>query len=1142
MFDKLGTFETSKWYVVVAIWILIVIIAAPFTSLFFHSVSNQITISIPGSTAQQAQQIVSKDFHIGGASSASALLFIQGNISQYSGFFANFTKYGNASISDFFTIEKGILNSSITKGLNATEILAKTFKNISSQEIQTEGKLNYTYTNLTAKINGLEKLNSSAYEVESKFVNVSSTLNSTSKKLEALHQEGLGLERNFTYLKGNETELNSTVETLSKLEYGVPLTFLKVWENAYNETKSVNLANGIAFMKIYQGVNGTARQYFVNFDSDWNSSFRVGDNPYLVALNLIPEAVNQTFSNTKEYNLAIGISKSFNFSDFQNVTTIQDFVANLFNQTYHVPTYIAKSLLVESSKNVTLEILHQKTNISYPILMQTLSSENFTGIAAQILESKVNASGSQFIEQVYLHLNYTPLQFAISYLSSVSNVSPTIVKEVLTSNSTGLIFLISNEASNKTGIPSWFYVSLLRYKDLNNLTVYLFSSHLNKLDSLLSKTNMTTKQLAEELLNSSQDYPLAASLISRSFSNASPELSVNVTLLYKYLLKGVKENATPASIVYSAIVSNKFPVEPVERVKDQLYNGSYLLVAISGNVTYKETQEIQQYVQSHIPSFTGKIYLTGSKPVSHVIGNIGSSAFAIAIPVGIALAIILTGIYFRSIIAALLPLTIYLAAYVVASDIIYLIVIKILGITVDFLTPSQVLLLALGLGTDYVVFMASRYIEEREKGLEKNDAVIETVKWGGKAVTITAFVVALSFLFIYIYNVPFFSDTAIAEMLAVIVIWLTSITLFPSLLTAIGDKLFFPRKIREKKEKEVKGKYSNAGVKAGIVVAIVIISVIGAMGTPLTFNILGLLPSSPATEGINVLSQTLTTANVFPICVVIPGNFSYSTAHAIYENLSNIPGVTAIQSPVSPDGFLVNQSSLKNYNYTEYISHGYMLFVVNQKYPPFSNNAFQVVHDVIQKVGKSGYVGGGPVDSYNILNFVNTDFFTIVALISITMYIILVIVTRSFPIAGIILFTILSAVAITLAVERVIFESVGIFAVIPLILVAIIIGIGMDYNIFLVARIHEELEKGLTMEEAAHTTVKRIGTTITFLGLIFAGTLGSLMLVHAAILQEIGFALAVAAILETTLLWRYLAPSLIVLVYRKLKSRPKMIV
>ncbi len=1141
MFDKLGKFEASKWYVVIAIWIVVVVIAAPFTSLFFKSVSNQITISIPGSTAQEAQNITSTYFHIGGASSASALLFIQGNVSSYSTFFANFTKYGNASISDFFTIEKGILNSSFYKGLNATRTLSKSLENISSSERSTEVKLNSTMENLTSAYEKLVQLKESALQIEGKFLNVSSLIYNTSKDVESIHEEGVKLNSSFSQLKDNETALNSTVVRINDLEFGTVAEFLTLWGQIFNETHSLSTSNGEAFTEVEGHLNGTASVYFINFDKLWNSTF-MGGNPVKVAEKLIPEAVNETFNGTKLGQIAIPLSDTFTLATFQNITMIESFTAIYLNETFHVPLKIAEALLTESPLNVTVETLQEKSDLPYPLVYQAVATDNFTGVATQILDYKANSStASAFIDAVYHSLNYTPTQFAVSYLSSEAGISQSLVESVLSSNSTALMMEVASQASNESGIPEWFYLSLMERNNVSNLTAYLVSTHLQRLSSLLEKSNLTTKELAEELLSGVNVEMLASELVSNSFSNVSPTIEVNSTLLRSFLYQGIKDNFTPIQLSLMSIESGKYPLEPIGKLRDQLYNGSYLLVIIGGNVTYKETEQVQSYVESHLPSFTGKIYLTGGKPVSHVIGGIGSSAFAIAIPVGIALAIILTGLYFRSVIAAFVPLTVYLAAYVAASDLIYVIVIKALGITVDFLTPSQVLLLALGLGTDYVVFMASRYIEEREKGLDKKEAVVEMVKWGGKAVTITAFVVALSFLFIYVYNVPFFSDTAIAEMLAVIVIWLTSITLFPSILAVAGDKLFFPRKIKGKKEAEVKGKYSNPTVKAGVVIALVVVSAIVAIGTPLTFNILGLLPPSQATEGINVLSQTLTTSNVFPICVVIPGNFSYQYAYQIYQELS-VPGVTAIQSPVSPDGFLVNQSALGSYNYTQFVSHGYMLFVVNQKYPPFSNQAFQVVHQVIEKIGKSGYVGGGPVDSYNILNFVKTDFFTIVALISITMYIILVIITRSFAVGGIILFTILSATAMTLGIERIIFASVGIFAVIPLILVAIIIGIGMDYNIFLAARIHEELDRGEDMEEAVQTAVKRIGTTIAFLGLIFAGTLGSLMLVHAAILQEIGFALAVAAILETTLLWRYLAPSLMILVYKKLKSRPRMIV
>ena len=190
-------------------------------------------------------------------------------------------------------------------------------------------------------------------------------------------------------------------------------------------------------------------------------------------------------------------------------------------------------------------------------------------------------------------------------------------------------------------------------------------------------------------------------------------------------------------------------------------------------------------------------------------------------------------------------------------------------------------------------------------------------------------------------------------------------------------------------------------------------------------------------------------------------------------------------------------------------------------------------------------LAGGPVDSYNIYNFVQSNFFIVLGEITFTMFVILLVMTRSLSVSSVIIYVIMSAVAITLGLERLVFSTLlgfSIFAIVPLFLVAIIIGIGMDYNIFLVARIHEELEKGKDMADAISTSVGALRVTIAFLGLIFAGTLGSLMLVNASILQELGFAFAVAAIMETTLLWAYLAPSLLLILYKRFKIRPKLIV
>ncbi|AWR93310.1 MMPL family transporter [Acidianus brierleyi] len=1166
MFNGLAKFISKKWYVLLVVWVIVLIVAAPLSSLFFKSVSYSVTISIPGSTASKAENIVSNYFKLQGASSANGVLLLKGNASKYSLFLSNLTSYGNISLESFYTIEKSTLNASLSKIYPSALNLTKNFIKIANNETELYYNLSKNAEKLNSTIPKLENITNSTRLIESKFSEVKDNINTTTNEIEFLHN---GMYKNLTsfeILKEGEVKVNSTAFNLTKLLFYPQVAFLKVWISVYDNESlpsyhNVAISNEIAYNYVSKELEEPEVKDFFNiFFKYWNSSYNYqklsqfpenSSVPYIVADNSIYDASQIFFAqNSTTLNFVDFMLKYFNITNFNQENTFEDFTVNYVHTIYNVPISLAYTLYTTSPLDVVLNIYHEKTNISISLLKDILESnttQQFSNISLTIILSKVNSTERQFIYQVFYNMSKTPYEFAVNYISYKANISPEIVGELANfTQPIQYINYISEKEANQTGLPVWFFTELIEDHNYSNLTAYLVAPKLAKLNYILERSNITAFNLALYLENATWEKTAnISSLLIANFVNSTTLIHINNTKLYHTLYSMIYSNISLSTEINKLISQNTFPVELIQNITNGLFTNNYYIIAMKGNFTYKEAENFESYVenQTHLQP-----YLTGPKPVTHSLEGIANSAFSIAIPVGIALAIILAGIYFRSIVAAFAPLGTYLAAYLASSVLIWAIVVKILGITIDFLTPSQVLLLALGLGTDYVVFISSRYIEERKKGVSKDNAVEEAVKWGGRAVTITAFVVMLSFLFLYVYNVPFFSDTAIAEMLAVAVVWIASVTLFTSILAALGDKLFFPRKLSKREEKEGKG-IRRAGLIVGVITAIVIISAVYAVTTPLTFNILDLLPPNQATEGVNLLSSQFTSDNVFPIYVVIPINSTfnestYQYALSIYHQLSSIQGVTAVDSPVSPLGGVVSYNNLSEYNYTQYISHGYMLFLVNQKYQPFSDKAFNVVKNILSVIGNKGYVGGGPVDAFNILNFVNTDFAEIFLLITVTMYIILVIMTRSFSVAGVIIFTIMSAVAITLGLERLVFSSMGysLFAIVPLFLVAIIIGIGMDYNIFLVARIHEELEKGNNMEKAVEITRSRIGKTIVFLGLIFAGTMGSLMLVNAAILQEIGFALAVAAILETSLLWYYLAPSLLILLYRKLKVKPKMLI
>jgi len=1139
MFDGLAKFIVRKWYVVLVIWVLLIILSAPLSSLFFKSVSYQVAISVPGSTSEKAEHIVSQNFKLLGASGSNAVLIIEGNVSKYSSFLANLTSYGNISLYNFYTIEKGILNQTLAQLVPKVNNLTAVLMNISQSEKNVSVKLQNEYENLTSQINKLKELHNATFELEKEYINVSDTINNTAIRLKQLQSAMRDNYTTFLTIHESEIKTNQTIHNISLFLFAPVDAFLKVWETAFNQTHSVTLSNEIAYQKVASAINDTVeKEYFQTFYHFWNSSEIAPNDIYTIADQVVYNASKVFFTNTTQFKFISFILSNVNITNYYNGSVIERATVLYFNQTYHLPIPLGYELLTQNPFDVLLTIYSQKSGLSPEFLEKVYNSTDLGYLAYQLVISKVsNQTQKEFITEVYENLSEGAELFAIKYISQQFNISQSVVSEVLSFNSSSdYINYVSSIASNKTNLPEWFFVSLLTTHNVSNLTAYLFSSHLSSLSNLLQKSNLTTEKLALMLQNCTNFRSLASELIV-NYINFSPLLTVNKTGLINAILSNASVN--------QLIEENNFPIQPIQNITDNLYSSNLFLIFMKGNFSYQEAEDFEKFIQQKLNVTT---YLTGNEPVSYQLKSVAKIAYSIAIPVGIILAILLAGIYFRSFVAAFVPLTIYLSAYLVASVFLWAVVIKLLNMTVNFLTPSEVLLLALGLGTDYVVFIASRYIEEREKGKSKEEAVYEAVKWGGRAVTITALIVMLSFFFIYMYKIPFFSDTAIADMISVVVVWLSAITLFPSILRAAGDKLFFPRKLTTSvKTKKVSVKRPLTYV--GIITAIVLVSVIIAASTPLTLNLLALLPPSQATQGVSILSTQFKSANVFPIYVVIPynGTFNqsaYNYAVNIYKELSSIPGVTAVDSPVSPYGGLINYSELSAYNYTQYFSHGYMLFIVNQKYQPFSVQAFHVVEQ-IEKVVKNSYVGGYPVDDYNVYHFVTSNFAIIVAEISVTMFVLLYIMTRSLAVSGIVIYTILSAVAITLALERLFFTSIlgySIFAVVPIFLVSIIIGIGMDYNIFLISRVHEELEKGLNMENAVETAVSNLRLTIAFLGLIFAGTLGSLMLVNASILQELGFAFAVAAVLETTVLWSYLVPSLLIILYRKFKVRPKLIV
>jgi RND superfamily putative drug exporter len=177
-------------------------------------------------------------------------------------------------------------------------------------------------------------------------------------------------------------------------------------------------------------------------------------------------------------------------------------------------------------------------------------------------------------------------------------------------------------------------------------------------------------------------------------------------------------------------------------------------------------------------------------------------------------------------------------------------------------------------------------------------------------------------------------------------------------------------------------------------------------------------------------------------------------------------------------------------------------------------------------------VGGSTADLKDVQALTDIDFHNMIIVVLIGIFIVLLLVLGSVLIPLRLILTISLSISWTLALTMVIFEDIRgmpLLWLLPMILFVVMMGLGMDYDIFLCTRIREEVTKGSSDVKAIVTSVERTGGIITACGAIMAGALGSMMLSSMGLLQQFGFALFFAILIDATIVRIYLVPAIMVL-------------
>ena len=734
-----------------------------------------------------------------------------------------------------------------------------------------------------------------------------------------------------------------------------------------------------------------------------------------------------------------------------------------------------------------------------------------------------------------LSKNYTGLRsiYTTEY-SFLASVVPSLVQQVSKLNST--VALSGPPGHPLTPQQSWDLASQLvaNASASSFSTSPLFTANARQLGSLLSSlsagTNASRVRAAILGVVSSETYPEYPLSLSRSLtSNFVSADNSTMIVIYDF-------SAPPSTAMIAAFRAD--------------------------------------LASSTIPGL-GTYYITGSAVLQEDISNVFGPVIGITVVPGVLAALAIVGVLLLAPLAALVPVIIGGIAIVIALPSIYYGVAVLGHGTLTFLTPSLTILLTLGLAVDYSVLQLRRTKEERTKGKTTEESVSTSVRWAGQAVLTAGVTVVVAYIVMAVANVPLFSGVGTAIAMAVTILILASLTLLPALELSLKDRLFWPGMNRRRDVQHEKlSRLSRLGEKTlrRKVAVIVIISAfaLGAFyvsqSTSSGANILKLFPDFPSNHGLSVITEELGSSATAPTTIVVTtptpiaygdGQFNQSLLkqiESISSTASSVAGVSTMTGPTRPYGSPFNYTGvlqLSEPERSQYLAGMFSYIGLNNKTAAIimgfqSDGQSQAAINTLLKVesavssqhllnGVSVSYGGETQSTYDNQSFLNGILPEVILVLAAAVYVILAIQLRSAFTPIRLIFTILCSVAFSMALLVLLYfyaQGLPILDFAPLFVVVTMLGVGIDYDIFFVTRIREEVLNGSTDRDAIKTALNKVWVTIFGLGLVLATVFTSLVFTRIALLGEIGFVVAAAVMVDVGIVILFFVPALMGLAER----------
>ena len=502
--------------------------------------------------------------------------------------------------------------------------------------------------------------------------------------------------------------------------------------------------------------------------------------------------------------------------------------------------------------------------------------------------------------------------------------------------------------------------------------------------------------------------------------------------------------------------------------------------------------------------------------------------------IGIVAALIVLVIVFGALVASVLPIVVAVFAIAIALGIA-----AVVGqqFQLSILVTNIVTMMGLAVGIDYSLFVVSRYREERARGLDKHEAIAAAGSTASRAVVFSGFTVVIALLGMFIVPQSIFRSIAFGASLVVVLAIVATLTLLPAVLSLLGDRIEKGRIRRH----QVEGhpfwdRVARAVMRRPVAwlvggVAILVLLALPALGLKTGFSGIDAVPTSTeSAQAFRQLTSTFDGSLDAPIEVVVDGSVESADVSTAIDDLIRQTDRDAALGPASTqvradrDLAIVSVSVAGNPNAPE------SLRAVERIRHDYVPAAFAGVDAEV-------LVGGEPALSRDAVE--TTNRYTPIAIVFVLLlsFVLLMIVFRSIvvPIKALIL-NLLSVAAAYGVVVLVCQNGFGagvlgfhqvdvIESWLPLFLFSILFGLSMDYHVFLLSRIREHYDETHDNTDSVAFGIRNTGRIITGAALIMVAVFGGFALGRMADLQQVGLGLAVAVLLDATIVRAILVPA-----------------